>query len=129
MTALSVPSSNALPAKHFGLRLISYHTSAAGFLQSYSPGWGGAMTYCLGIDVTAVQGTSPEQTFVDMLINGSCFYHDSQSIGEGAGVTYSWRGQLPISTGETLTVIGTSADTENWSCVAWGIWGVYQPYP
>lgn len=73
----------------------------------------------LGVDITATQD-QPVQCWVGLAINGNIFYWDSQSTGEGLGVTFAWRGQILIQPGEHLKADCTSASTIQWGCVMWG---------
>jgi hypothetical protein len=77
-----------------------------------------------GVDVV-VSGTEPTQVSCAMsTAHGSQFFYDSQSLGEGLGVNFSWRGALPLQGFDptftvTLTVI-SGATSPLASCVAWG---------
>lgn len=129
MAGLTIPSSNALTEGHFGGLFLIHTATTSSFTYTYNPPEAAAMSYVLGVDMVAARATVTTQCFCDMYILTSAFYHDSQSIGEGGGVTFSWRGQIPLISGQTLTVDGESDSDAHWSVVAWGIWGPYQPYP
>lgn len=82
----------------------------------------------LGIDFVA-SGSEPIQLFVNAQgPSGIQFYYDSQSTGEGNGVRFVWRGQLPLHASETLSVNWTASGSIATYCTAWGLVLPYDVY-
>jgi hypothetical protein len=80
----------------------------------------GAVIVLTGIDTTATQA-NPVQCFTNYSLGGSTiFYWESQSTGEGNGVTFSWRGALPLPFGQTLVVDIHAVATIHLAGVAFG---------
>lgn len=95
----------------------------ANFLATYMAPTIGATTYRIqGVDWTATQA-APVHCFthLELAPTGSIFYWDSQSTGEGNGVRWSWRGDLPLEAGEGLRVVGTADGSIQWGAVAWAL--------
>jgi hypothetical protein len=74
----------------------------------------------LGADMTATQA-EPVQVFAHLVGNaGEIFYWDSQSTGEGNGVTFSWRGYYPLEHNDTIDAYVTAASGIIMGIVLWG---------
>lgn len=124
MTALLTPSSNlALPAT---VNATVIHTSTTGTSLSgtYTPSVGGSGFLLLGVDMTCTQA-NPVQCFANCQFGsgGPIFYWDSQSTGEGNGVTFGWRGQLLIPVSTQLICALTAASSITMGIIAWGLRG------
>jgi hypothetical protein len=96
---------------------------AASSVSSYTTTITGPAHACylvLGFDF-ALGPDEPVQTWFTAANGSSVFYRDSQSTGEGLGVTYAWRGQLPITSGFGLTLACTMFSTISLGWIVWGI--------
>lgn len=119
-----VPSANLWAPNSIPQRMFSKSESGAtshtfDYYAALPAGHNGII---LGIDVICTDFPTVSDIVVNYFINNIAFYHDSQTIGEGAGVDYAWRGQLPYLNGEHVkaTVVGSAASTTV-SCVMWGL--------
>lgn len=78
----------------------------------------------LGID-TVCSGAEPSQITMAFWLGAAAtqFYYDSQSTGEGLGVRFSWRGQLPVRAGYPAGITGNviSGPAVDWSGIFWGL--------
>ena len=103
----SVPYHTGMPR-----RFVSDSFSNANvFTKSVANNGQGELWVITNIDSVA-KGSSGQQQFCDYLLSpGGDFYHDSQSIGEGGGVWFSWRGALPMYNGDELVLSLQSSDT------------------
>lgn len=93
------------------------------FDVSFTPPAVQASTWLLtGVDWTATQA-QPVHCFTHLALGPeiTIFYWDSQSTGEGLGVRWSWRGDLPLFPGDELIIHGDSSAAIVWSATAWGI--------
>lgn len=89
---------------------------------------GGLMVVqCIDATAGAVSADTP-QLIVSFSISGVVFYYDSQSIGEGLGVRFSWRGAQIIEQFGDLEVsfLSLGGGNVNWAVMASGIAG---PFP
>lgn len=95
--------------------------STADFEFSYENSTPGILAVITSIDAVA-QGSSPVQCFCQFLIEPNIgFFYQSQSVGEGLGVYFSWRGWLPLYYLKSVGVKATSAAAEIWSCTISGL--------
>lgn len=75
----------------------------------------------LGIDLTMTGVDTIGPCFCSFAIGGHIFYWDSQSTGEGLGITFGWRGQIPIQKGDVLIIAADQPSTDLVvSSIAWG---------
>jgi hypothetical protein len=76
----------------------------------------------LGIELIA-SGASPVQCFANFQVpSGSMVYYDSQSIGEGLGVRFVYRGQAVLLEDESMAVtFSATGGSPQWSLSAWGL--------
>jgi len=80
----------------------------------------------LGIDVVA-SDAEPVHCWVGYEIPaGYRAYWDSQSTGEGLGVRFPWRGQVPLLPTEYVVLHLRSDTSIDWS---WVLWGLLSPFP
>lgn len=124
MSTAEVPSSNLWFDDAFPLRLISYAVTSSGGTVTYDTGPEPApLAIILGCDIVA-SGSEPIQCFVNLQIpTGIQVYYDSQSTGEGLGVRFPWRGQIPLADGEDVSVQFSSSGSINWYVTVWGVTG------
>lgn len=127
MTATDIASSNLFWPGAVPLRLISHTESSTGkTLVSAPAAWGAGGQIILGMDATA-WGTSPDQCFAQFYVpTSTSVWYDSQSIGEGLGIRFTWRGQIPIGTSETVSFYFNAASATNWAV---SVWGLLTPHP
>jgi hypothetical protein len=77
----------------------------------------------LGIDVViTATATGQFNVAFSAIALANYFYYDSQSIGQGGGIRFQWRGMLGVAGSSNVQVqallVGTSAV---WAGTAWGI--------
>lgn len=117
-----MPSSTGRPSALIRV-MDSGQLLGANFLATYSvPLTGGSTIRLQGVDWTATQ-SFPVHCFTHLQLqpNGTIFYWDSQSTGEGNGVRWSWRGDLPLGVGDGFQVVGTADGSIQWGAVAWAL--------
>lgn len=119
MTALVVSGNSGLPDDAFPFRFkqgpvpISVFSFSKAFNQMHAVLLGGDLT------MTGAAGIGP--CFASMALGGVIFYWDSQSTGEGQGITFAWRGQLPLGHGDVITWAAQQPASDlSVSCVMWG---------
>lgn len=80
-----------------------------------------------GIDLV-VQDETDTQWFASFCVNATdnAFYYDSQSIGEGNGVYFPWRGSLTLYPGDELIAQATGGSEAGGSCQAYGTFALAQ---
>lgn len=127
MTALLTPSSNLWYPSTINRILCKNQGSGTSLSATYTPSVGGSGGLLLGVDMTATQA-NPVQCFASLQLGtgGPIFYWDSQSTGEGNGITFGWRGQLKIDVSVELICTLTAASTITLGIVAWGLVGQLQ---
>lgn len=120
MTALAVPGNSGLPDDAFtwrflgGPEVIEVYDSTF-TVNALSKG------VLLGADLTMTGATGVGPCFASLAIGGVTFYWDSQSTGEGSGITFAWRGQLPIIGGDQLHWYASQPGSDlSVSSVMWG---------
>ena len=73
-----------------------------------------------GIDATAIHA-EPVQCWVDFFaLDVNSMMHDSQSTGEGLGVTFSWRGALPLGYNAEVKCVCHASAPILWAVTIWG---------
>lgn len=128
MPAVFVPGNSLLPDDSLPWRFV---------LHSFVPSGDSSYTYTngdhsesmgllLGVDVTVTDSISTPQIFLTVDLTGCQFYRDSQTIGEGAGIDFAWRGQLPMYPNEHLN--WTLTGTDSHCTVGLTAWGVVGPW-
>ena len=123
MPAVFVPGGPYLPPGTFPLRLFSANYSAVASATTTFINEVNALVIIAGIDAVATNGSAAGPVYTDFFLQGVDFYHDSQSIGEGQGVTFSWRGAHLLEPGEQLDaqMVCISGEIDSMSAVGWGI--------
>jgi hypothetical protein len=123
VTTVFTPSANLYIPGTVNKRVITASTTGSNLGGTFTPEAGGSGLLLLGVDWTATQGTGSYNVYAQVA-SGPIFYWDSQSIGEGNGVTYAWRGQLIVNPGEQLScqIVGGSS-TAVLGIIAWGLQG------
>ncbi len=128
MSAPEAASSNLWEPDALPIRLMSHAETSTGMSVIASlAAFTGSSAVVLGVDIVAAHA-EPVQCFVEVQIpNGILVYYDSQSAGEGLGVRFTYRGQVPLLAGEGMTVHTSTAGgaTIDWYATAWGL---LQPY-
>lgn len=104
MPAVFVPGGPYLPPGSLPFRPMANDEEGTSSLSSIYTNATPALMVIAGIDVTAQNGSAAGPLFCSCAIGTAVFYWDSQSIGEGGGVTFSWRGAHMLFPDETLTV-------------------------
>lgn len=124
MTALLTPSSNLYVPSTINNVVISSSTTGTALSGTFTPEAGGSGFLLLGVDMTCTQA-QPVQCFANcqLGVGGPIFYWDSQSTGEGNGVTFGWRGQLIVHPTIELICALTAASSIVMGIVAWGLQG------
>ena len=129
MSTAEVPSSNLWIPYSFPRRFISYSGTGTNISQTVTNNvFINSMYVILGCDLVA-SGSEPVQCFVNLQIpQGVQVYYDSQSTGEGLGVRFPWRGQIPLFYNDTLEVDVSSNASINWYITVWGLlWSTAVP--
>lgn len=130
MSTADVPSSNLYIPYANPRRLLTYSATGTGFTQTVNntatlaPYW-----LILGCDIVA-SGAEPVQCFVNLQVPaGQQIYYDSQSTGEGLGVRFPYRGQVPVLPNESFAVQVSSSAAITWYATVWGLtWsGAFPP--
>lgn len=123
MPAVFVPGGPYLYPNTVPVRLINYQVDGAGgTAEAFFPNETGGFVLICGIDATATGDPSSGPIDCDFTLNGTNFYHDSQSIGEGRGITFSWRGMHILKDLEDLQVfMHLGVNTANVGFLAWGL--------
>lgn len=94
----------ALPPDAFEYALIRNSASSNSLSSTFTASNGNKAT----IVVTSIEMTAtlvePSQWYAEAWLNsvGYPFFHDSQSTGEGLGISFYWRGRLIIDNGDSL---------------------------
>lgn len=124
MTALLTPSSNLYIPATVNRVLAQGQTTGTALTVTYTPSVGGSGGLLLGVDMTCTQA-NPVQCFANIQLGsgGPIIYWDSQSTGEGNGVTFGWRGQLYVSPSVHLNCALTAAASITMGIVVWGLVG------
>lgn len=122
MSTAEVPSSNLWFEGAYALRLVSHSETSTGGSVTFDTGDNPSpRPIILGVDFVA-SGFEPIQCFVNLQVpTGIQVYYDSQSTGEGLGVRFPWRGQIPVLDGEDVTAEFSSSGTINWYVTVWGL--------
>lgn len=122
MTATDIASANLWWPNAIPSRCISATSSTAS--QSFDflgAAAAAGTTLVMGMDVVA-SGAEPVQCFCALqLPRGVTVFYDSQSTGEGLGVRFTWRGQIPIGGTDEGSVVVRSSGTIPWAVTVWGI--------
>lgn len=127
MAALSVPGVTLMGGELRPKRFAAGTSSTSSLEVSYAVGIGQSQILVLGVDITATQAEPVGPLFASAGITDTGpFYWDSQSTGEGLGVTFSWRGQMPVFAGETVYANISGSSLGAVLCAY--IWGVIGPF-
>lgn len=111
MTALVVPGPGGVPPNSIPQRLGRQQTTATSLTLGYTNPYTGVTVIVTHIDITAT-GAEPVQCFAHAEDDiGVRFYWDSQSTGEGNGVSFNWRGLYVLSHLESVYAIITAASS------------------
>jgi hypothetical protein len=121
MTATDIASSNLWWPDCQPCRLFNFHVLGTSATQTATPSPTGTRLI-MGIDVVAAHA-NPIQCFVEFRVPSAIsVFYDSQSTGQGNGVRFTWRGQVPIGPGETISIVATSSASLDWYLQAWGLY-------
>lgn len=112
----------------FPVRMLAHSVAATASDDTFFTNSHGGVMIVQCVDAVASQnGSSTPQLAVYYDIAGHRFYFDSQSIGEGEGIRFTWRGGHVLRPGDQLGVhfyvIG--AGVCDWSVVATGVAGPF----
>lgn len=110
-----------MPSAH-PYRIGTYQGTTAFRNASFGNAFSGT-ALLLGVDAAATDA-EPIQCFLALGITGcQWFYTDSQSTGEGLGVRWTWRGQIPIYENDVFYYRFSASGPINFGITAWGTWG------
>jgi hypothetical protein len=120
VTATDIASSNLWVGWAQPFRIFNQHTLGTNGGATVTPSPSGTRLV-MGMDVVAAHA-NPIQCFCEFRVPSAIsVFYDSQSTGEGNGVRFTWRGQIPISPGESVTIVATSSGSLDWYITAWGL--------
>ena len=127
MAALVVPGPAQPPPGAMPKLLGRYNGTASSHTMTFTNGTRGLLAVVTHCDATFT-GVSPIQTFFNLVDEIGCIpYWDSQSTGEGNGVTYSWRGMYWVEYTGTFAMVITAAGAGNMSMAMHG-WYIRQQF-
>lgn len=127
MTATDIAASNLYWPGTVPLRYIRANSLSSGSTDTIAqPAWANGGCIILGLDLVAA-GAEPSQCFCSFSVPNNCtIFYDSQSTGEGNGIRFTWRGQIPLGPSESMQVYFSSAMSITWS---YAISGLLTPLP
>lgn len=119
-SATGIAASNLWPEFTVPFRLNMVNSTTASSAVTDAP-VGGVNYVVLGAYYTAT-GSNPITCFWSLRIPAAfTISYDSQSTGQGNGVRFTWRGQIPMNAGENVAHTCTSSAPIFWCGVIWGI--------
>lgn len=122
MPAVFVPGGPYIPPGTAPLRLLHVNGTGSSEFDALQTNTSGRMWVVCGIDAVCTDLGSVSAIECDASVGGVTFYHDSQSIGEGGGVTFAWRGQHQMYPEDDLLVTLKQLDvTTEANVMAWGL--------
>lgn len=127
MTATDIAASNLYWPNTVPFRYTRLSTTSTGTTDTiFQPAWGNGGIVVLGFDLVA-WNANPVQCFcrLDLPTNCAVFY-DSQSAGEGNGIRFTWRGQIPLGPSESFSVYFSAVAAITWS---YAVHGLLTPFP
>lgn len=122
MPAVFVPGGPYIPPNTQQIRLAnSKSTDSDDLVATFDNFTGGLVVIC-GVDMVIQRDSAGGPYFAHCDIDGALFYWDSQSVGEGRGITFSWRGAQMLFPDETATFhLEVFPDGATKGIVAWGL--------
>jgi hypothetical protein len=118
--ALNLPGVPAYGEPVLLTRMVSHQELTADVSKGYISGEPRCVLVVYGMDAVASQGF-PTQCFCSLQAPTPVeVYYDSQSIGEGLGVCFTWRGAVPLEEGQSLLLHCKSGLGVSWSLTVWG---------
>jgi hypothetical protein len=118
---MSLSSNDSTPGR---IPFLTQDAGSSSFIASTAlSGLDQALWVVQGVDLVIKAGDSPSHWFVEFGYGvGQRFYYYSQSIGEGLGIYFAWRGSIALSPSVAFFVNAHEDGglVDDWSWSAWG---------